>query len=174
MNQSNDDGIPSLFKRYDVQWLVPEESSVSDMFVKWCKREGYPTYAYRFSGGNLGGKNTAYHTYRAMLKQPELMKSYPIPLLKEEMMGLQEVQEKINWIISKPSGGSDDCIDSDVYATTPFFMDEGSGWYGISSDKPSEISDKDKKIDISSHNQRVDRGPRNMRIDKSGFTKSPL
>ena len=175
MNPNNEDSIPGLLKRYDVQWLVPEESSVSDMFVKWCKREGYPTYAYRFSGGNLGGKNTAYHTYRAMLKQPDLMKSYPLQLLKEEMMGLQEVQEKINWIISKPGSGSDDCIDSDVYATTPFFMSEGSGWHGISSgDIPKPDKEKPKKYDISTHNQRIDKGPRGMNINKNGFIKSPL
>jgi len=175
MNQSNDDGIPAMFRRYDVQWLVPEESSVSDMFVKWCKREGYPTYAYRFSGGNLGGKNTAYHTHRSMLKSG-IMKCYPIKLLKQEMMGLQEVQEKVNWIISKPSGGSDDCIDSDVYATTPFFIDEGSGWYGMSSGKLPDMKEEkeDKPIDITTAKERIDKGPKSMNMNPSGYVTSPF
>jgi len=178
MAQGTDDGVPNLCKRYDVQWLVPEESSISDMFVKWCKREGYPTFAYRFSQGNLGGKNTAYHTYRAMLKQEDYMKSYQIPLLREEMLGLQEIREKVNWIISKPSGGSDDCIDSDVYATTPFFMDEGSGWYGIGNTDNSDLIKKKleqqkKGFDISTRNQRKDNGLRLM-TGPCNYVSNPL
>jgi len=157
MNIGNDDSIPRLCKRYNVQWLVPEDSSVSDMFVKWCKREGYPVFAYRFSGGNLGSKNSAFHTYRAMLKQG-IMKCYPIPLFKQELQGLQEKQEKVNWIISKPPGGTDDCVDSDVFATTPFFDDEGQGWHGLDSDyKEFEAKEKEESIDISSRSARVDR-----------------
>jgi len=158
MNGNNDDSIPRLVKRYDVQWLVPEESSVSDMFVRWCKREGYPVFPYRFSTGNIGSKNSAYHTHRSMLKKG-VMVSYPLALLKEEMQTLQEKQEKINWIISKPPGGTDDCIDSDVFSTIPFFDDDGSGWHGISNDYSEfEAKVEVKHIDTSSINVRRDTG----------------
>lgn len=160
MNSSNDDSIPRLFRRYDIQWLVPEDSSVSDMFVKWCRREGYPVFPYRFSGGNVGSKNTAFHTYRSMLKMKDsegnnYMKSYPIDQLKWDMIGLQEKQEKINWIIAKPPGGRDDCMDSDIFATVPFFDNEGDTWGGVSDTEDvsgefeQEIKRPDYRVDKS-------------------------
>lgn len=174
MNRFNDDSIPRLFKRYNVNWLVPEESSVSDMFVKWCKREGLPVYAYRFVGGNQGSKNKAFHTYRAMLKKGDL-KCYPIPLLKQEMANLQEKQEKINWIISKPPGGTDDAIDSDVFATTPFFEDEGSGWHGFG-EEPKNKEEEKKEFDVTTRNPRVDNMRSNMLYGEgnAGYIKSPF
>ena len=178
MNPNNDDSIPRLRKRYNLQWLVPEESSVSDMFVKWCKREGYPVFPCRFSGGNFGSKNTAYHTHRAMLKSGAI-RSFPIPKLKEEMMGLQEKQEKVNWIISRPPGGYDDHIDSDVYATVPFFEDEGHGFGGTADYNDYLMKEKDKeglKLDLTSTDVRKDKDRKNFGAAQNqyGHVSSPM
>jgi hypothetical protein len=171
MNPANDDSIPRLKKRYNIQWYAPEESSVSDMFVKWCKREGYPVFPYRFGGGNNGTKNTAYHTYRAMLKQG-IMKCYAISKLKLEMNTLQEKQEKVNWIISKPAGGSDDSIDSEVYATIPFFEDDGGGWGGMDIPVPT---DEVIKFDINSRKDRIDKeNIKQQNMNGFSFQRNPF
>jgi len=170
MNTNNEDSVQRLMKRYDTHWLVPEDSSVSDMFVKWCIRQGYPVYPYRFSGGNVGTKNTAYHTYRAMLKSGR-MRSFPHPLLKSEMLSLQIRQEKINWIISKPPSGTDDSIDSDVFATVPFFDDEGDVFGGFITEPQAGEKEVDG-IDITSRGVRYDAGIKALKQDfQRGYVK---
>lgn len=93
------------------------------------------------------------------------------------MLGLQEKQEKINWIISAPRSGSDDSIDSDVFATVPFFDDEGGTWQGLGSfeDLKKKEAKEEQVFDISSRNQRYDKGIRGLRAwTKPHLIKSPL
>ena len=73
------------------------------------------------------------------------------------MLSIQEKQEKVNWVISKPSGGYDDLVDSEIYATVPFF-DEGQDFGIGDGDDFMNAQETKYKIDTTSKSLRADTG----------------
>ncbi len=123
MNAGNDDSIQGFMRRYDLAWIVPDDCPSGDQLNRWMSREGFPVEPYSFQA--VGDKNRAYYKHRALLKTG-VMVSYPLELLRSEMQGLQEELLKKYISIGKPSSGTDDAIDSDVFASIPFFDDDDS------------------------------------------------
>ena len=154
-NSSNDDGWQRLCERYDVQWIVPDDCAQLSSHIAMLKSQGYACMEYSFT--NVQNKNKAFYNHRTLLKTGNML-SYPDDELKREMMGLQEERLIRHWSIHKPTHGSDDIIDSDIFATVPFFDDDDAGFGAV--DVVSELSKDDKiikqEIDTSSRASRLD------------------
>ena len=124
-DKTSQDGIYDLMKRYKVAWIVPDNCPQGDYIIKWLRREGLPCQEYSFH--SVADKNKAYYRYRSLLVNED-MTSYPIEELKWEMINIREEEMKKFVSIHKPSSGSDDRIDSDVFATVPFMEEEESSF----------------------------------------------
>lgn len=157
---SNDDGWENLCKRYDVNWIIPDDCAQLDSHIKLLQRKGYPVFPYSFR--NVSDKNKAYYTYRSMLilnKSKETMVSYKDEELRTEMLNLQEERLIRNWSIHKSPSGSDDMVDSDLYATIPFFDESESSFSfedPVTMTKQTVAGEITQTFDLTSKRARLD------------------
>lgn len=121
---SFEDGFEDLNRRFKLKWIVTDDCPAGDVLNKWLEREGYPVYPYSFA--NVQDKNKAFYAYRGLVRQGKVVGFYDEDF-KREMLEMREKTLTRNVSISKPNGGSDDMVDSEVFATVPFFEDTGGG-----------------------------------------------
>lgn len=136
MDESVEDSIPNLLKRFSVAWIVPDSCAQGFRTNKEMVAKGYPVVSNSGSIGDDTGwnfrsdqadRNRGYVSFRSKLHQG-LIKMPKIGDLIVQMKALQSVDNKIYTSIRKPQGGKDDRIDSFMMSCIPWTIldDEGN------------------------------------------------
>lgn len=118
LDNSNENSIPSLCKRYMVTNIVVDDCPQGYSTNQILKENGYPIYLFNFAADRTKG---FFMLKKAMHKG--LLKFPKIAQLIEELNILQEVKQVVNTVIKAPDSQNDDCCDSLMMACFPF-LDE--------------------------------------------------
>jgi hypothetical protein len=127
LDESFDNSIPTLMKRYGIQRIVADNCPNGDFCNRWMQSKGYPVTLYNFRSNQTQtedmSRNKGYYRFRTALKAKRLMIPR-IPVLIEEMKILEETQLLINVSIKSPRGQLCDTIDSFLLSALPFLEDQ--------------------------------------------------
>ena len=97
--------------------------------ISLMKNDGLPVQPYSFRSSS--GKNQAFYSHRALMKKG-VMKCFPSELLRTQFLCINEEQLTKNVSIGKQSKTQfDDVVDSDCFATVPFFELEESSMSSV-------------------------------------------
>jgi len=128
------DSIPSISKKYNISWIVPDDCPAGDAVNKWLVSKGYPLISNRpdgigfsFRTDALQERNRAYYRYRAGLMDDSWIRIPRSNILQvSEMRLIEEEQLMTSTRIKAAGSGLCDTVDSDVMACFPFFEQEQS------------------------------------------------
>lgn len=139
LDDSQEDGIPDLMKRYSVHHLVPDDCAQANSSITLMKNKAWPVQEFSFQ--NVTDKNRAYYTFRNLMRAGKL-KCYPNEEFLRDCRGIQEEIKIRHVIIGKSGSSKDDRVDSAILSVIPFF--EGrTGSFGIASYKPDIKKEKE-------------------------------
>lgn len=112
--------IRELKKRFNIQRVIPDDCAEGYYKIQEMVKIGWRVTPMSFKAEKLA----KYSEFRSWLRQGKI-KSFKDPVLEFEMKGLQEEESVRTTKIHKPSGGTDDMIDSFVMACY-HYLERGS------------------------------------------------
>jgi hypothetical protein len=157
MDDSLEDSIPSLIRRFFVSWIVPDSCAQGFRTNKEMQAKGYPVISNKGSIGDDTGwnfrsdqadRNRGYVGFRSKLHQG-LIRMPKIGDLVTQMKALQSIDNKIYTSIRKPQGGKDDRIDSFMMSCIPWTIldDEGNFESALVTPDKTVLEVRDRWVD---------------------------